>query len=253
MKNTKLAPPINRMGGKSRLRNLIIDMIPQHTCYCEVFFGAGWVYFGKEPSKVEVINDIDQELVNLFRMLKFHTEEVERLLQYELYSRDYFDIYKNLNPEALTEIQRAIRFLYLIGCSFASKGNHFGYGATRKPSQKIFSDDFKVIRDRLKNTYIENLDFRILIEKYDRPNTFFFCDPPYHKTAGYKNKFMWDDHVNLKGILSGIKGKFLLTINDHPDIRELYKDFSITETQVRYTTSNIKNDIKANELIIKNY
>ena len=66
-----LKPPICRMGGKSKLRKTIIEMIPEHTCYIELFFGAGWVYFGKEPSKVEVINDIDKELINLFKMIKY--------------------------------------------------------------------------------------------------------------------------------------------------------------------------------------
>ena len=78
-----LKPPICRMGGKSKLRKTIIEMIPDHTCYIELFFGAGWVYFGKEPSKVEVINDIDKELINLFRMIKHHSPEIERQLEYE--------------------------------------------------------------------------------------------------------------------------------------------------------------------------
>jgi len=67
-----LKPPISRMGGKSRLRKTIIEMIPEHTCYVELFFGAGWVYFGKDLSKVEVINDVDKELINLFRIIKYH-------------------------------------------------------------------------------------------------------------------------------------------------------------------------------------
>ncbi len=83
VKNTMLKPPIVRMGGKSRLRKTIIDMLPEHTCYVELFFGAGWVYFGKEPSKVEVINDIDKELINLFKMIKYNCHEVVIMLDYE--------------------------------------------------------------------------------------------------------------------------------------------------------------------------
>ena len=123
-----LNPPINRMGGKSRLRKRIINMLPEHICYVEPFFGAGWVYFAKEKSEVEVINDVDKELINLFRMLKEHPEEVERVLQYEIISRDSFETYKKADIEQMTEIQRAVRYLYIINNSFASKGISFGYG-----------------------------------------------------------------------------------------------------------------------------
>ena len=101
-------------------------------------FGAVWVYFGKEPSTIEVINDIDKELINLFKMIKYHSSEIERLLEYEFSGRDIFEEYKNYNVNYLTEIHRAIRFLYLITQSFAGKGKTYGYGTTTKPSQKIF-------------------------------------------------------------------------------------------------------------------
>lgn len=102
--------PINRLGGKSKLRKIIIEKIPQHICYVEPFFGAGWVYFAKDKSKVEVINDMDRELINLFRIMKEHPMELERLLSYEVISRDKFNEYKELNLAYLTDIQRAIRF-----------------------------------------------------------------------------------------------------------------------------------------------
>ena len=164
-------------------------MIPEHTCYVELFFGAGWVYFGKEPSRVEVINDIDKELINLFRMIKYHAPEIERLLEYEFSGRSIFEEYKNSTIEYLTEIYRAIRYLYLITQSFGGKGQSYGYGAIKKPSQQIFYKNvLGDLKERLKNTYVENLSFEKIIDKYDRPHTFFFCDPPYVDTAGYENK-----------------------------------------------------------------
>ena len=102
-----LKPPISRMGGKSKLRKTIIEMIPELMCHIELFFGAGWVYLGKEPSKVEVINDIDKELINLFRMTKYHASEIERMLEYEFSGRDIFEEYKNVSVKYLTEIHRA--------------------------------------------------------------------------------------------------------------------------------------------------
>lgn len=250
-----LKPPIARMGGKSKLRKTIIEMIPKHICYVELFFGAGWVYFGKEPSEVEVINDTDKELINLFKMLKYHAPELERMLQYELSGRDLFNEYKNETIEHLTEIHRAVRFFYLINNSFASKGNDYGYGTTKKPSQKIFdTSSLQDLRNRLKNTYIENLSFEKIIEKYDRPHTFFFCDPPYYETAGYKDKFGDNEQLLLREKLINLKGKFLLTINDHEKVREWYKDFNIKEIEVNYSVSREqKARGKYKELIITNY
>jgi len=223
-----LNPPISRMGGKSKLRKHIIEIMPEHKCYVELFFGAGWVYFGKDKSKVEVINDIDKELINLFKMIKYHSPEIERLLEYEFTGRDIFEEYKNYTLEHLTEIHRAVRFLYLINNSFASKGNNFGYATSKVPNQKIFLTDYlHKIKERLSNTYVENLSFEKMIEKYDREETLFFADPPYFQTSGYGNEFGEKEHILLRDKLKQLKGKFILTINDHDFIRELYKDFNI--------------------------
>ncbi|MBU5293137.1 DNA adenine methylase [Anaerosalibacter bizertensis] len=250
-----LKPPITRLGGKSRLRNEIIEMIPEHTCYCEPFFGAGWVYFGKEKSKVEIINDIDKELINLFKMIKYHAPEIERMLEYEFSGRDIFEEYKNYTVEYMTEIHRAVRFLYLISQSFAGKGNNYGYGTNTRPSPQIFYKGvLGDIKERLRNTYVENLSFEKILDKYDRDYTFFFCDPPYFETAGYGVEFGEKEHLLLRDKLKNIKGKFLLTINDHEKTREWYKEFNFKNIEVGYSVSN-KNSgrRKYKELIITNY
>jgi DNA adenine methylase len=250
-----LKPPIVRMGGKSRLRKTIIEMIPEHTCYVELFFGAGWVYFGKEPSKVEVINDIDRELINLFKMIKHHAPEIERMLEYEFSGRDIFEDYKNATVGHLTEIHRAVRFLYLITQSFAGKGNHYGYGTNTKPSPHIFYKGvLSELKERLRNTFVENLSFEKVIEKYDREHTFFFCDPPYFETIGYADKFGEEQHLLLRDRLKSIKGKFLLTINDHEKVREWYQGFNIKEVDVKYSVCRDQNARgKYKELILTNY
>lgn len=250
-----LKPPICRMGGKSKLRKTIIEMIPEHTCYIELFFGAGWVYFGKEKSKVEVVNDIDKELINLFKMIKYHSPEIERQLEYEFSGRDIFEEYKHCTIEYLTEIHRAVRFLYLITQSFAGRGGVYGYGTNTKPSPQIFYKNvLGDLKERLRNTYVENLSFEKIIDKYDREYSFFFCDPPYLETTGYGNTFGEHEHLILRDKLSNIKGKFLLTINDHENIREWYKDFNIKEVQVNYSVSKeTKGRGKYKELIITNY
>ena len=250
-----MKPPIPRMGGKSKLRKTILERIPEHICYVEPFFGAGWVYFGKEPSKVEVINDIDKELINMFRMIKYHAPEIERVLEYEFSGRDMFEEYKHCTVEYLTEIQRAVRFLYLISQSFAGKGETFGYGTTSKPAPQIFYQGvLRDIKERLRNTYVENKSFEDIIKRYDRPHSFFFCDPPYFETAGYGNEFGEQEHLLLRDTLSQIKGKFMVAINDHPKVKEWYKDFNIEEVQVAYSISKEQKARKEyGELIITNY
>lgn len=248
-----MKPPISRMGGKSKLRSKIIELFPEHKCYVEVFFGAGWVYFGKDKSKCEVINDKDKELINLFKIIKHHNEEFERLLQYEISSRDIFLDYRTDSYDKLTDIQRAVRFMYIISQSFASKGDTYGYATSKGPSNKIFNtSNLKEVRARLSNTFVENLDFEDLIKRYDREHTLFFCDPPYLETAGYHCDFKKDDHYRLYEVLSGAKGKFILTINDHPHIRELYHSYDIEVVETMYSVSKNSNK-KVNELIIKNF
>ncbi|NWK11335.1 DNA adenine methylase [Clostridium cadaveris] len=250
-----LKAPICRMGGKSKLRKTIIEMIPEHTCYIELFFGAGWVYFGKEPSKVEVINDIDKELINLFKMIKYHAPEIERQLEFEFSGRDIFEEYKNYSIEYLTEIQRSIRFLYLISQSFAGRGNHYGYGTNTRPSPQIFYKGvLEDIKLRLRNTYVENLNFEKIIDKYDREYSFFFVDPPYLDLSGYENEFKEEQHLILLDKLKKLDGKFLLTINDHPKIRDWYRDFNIKEVDVNYSVARKEEARgKYKELIITNY
>ncbi len=253
-----LRPPITRMGGKSKLRNKIISLIPKHICYVELFFGAGWVYFGKKPSQVEVINDIESELINLFRMIKYHAPEIERMLEYEFSGRDIFTEYKNYTVECITEIHRAVRFLYLISQSFAGKGGTYGYSTIGKPKPHIFYKDgvLAKLKERLSNTYVENLSFEKVIEKYDRMDTLFFADPPYLGTAGYthEHEFEEKEHLLLMNSLRSIKGKFLLTINDHPQVREWYRGYNIQNTEVNYSISRERKARKKyRELIIMNY
>lgn len=250
-----LKPPLPWKGGKSQLRKQIIEMFPDHVCYTEPFFGMGWVYFGKAPSKVEVINDVNGEVINLFRMIKYHSDEIQRLMEYEVSARDQFDYYQAINIKQLTEIQRAIRFMFIISQSFGGMGKTFGYGTQGRPKPQIFdTDQLKHIKARLRNTYIENKPFLDIIQRYDRSHTLHFCDPPYFATSGYEHDFTDQDHILLRDILKNVKGNFLLTIDDHPEVRALYKGFNILETEVRYSVSR-ENKGRRNfkELIISNF
>jgi DNA adenine methylase len=188
-------------------------------------------------------------------MIEYHAPEIERMLEYEFSGRDIFEEYKNTTVGYLTEIHRAVRFLYLITQSFAGKGNHYGYGTNTKPSPHIFYKGvLNELKDRLRNTFVENLSFEKVIEKYDRSHTFFFCDPPYFETTGYADEFGEDKHLLLRDKLTNLKGKFLLTINDHEKVREWYRDFNFKEVEVKYSVcreQSARGQYK--ELIITNY
>src|SRR3984893_13153196 len=106
--------PLSYIGGKNRLAKRIIQIFPKHTTYVEAFAGCAQVFFRKEPSKVEVLNDRDGEIVNFFRVCQLHYQELLRYLRFTLISRTWFEILRASDPATLTDIQRAARYFYLL-------------------------------------------------------------------------------------------------------------------------------------------
>jgi len=243
---------ISWVGGKYSLRKEIIKRFPQQfDKYVEVFGGAGWLLFYKEQKGYEVYNDYNRELVNLFKIVKYHAPELQRELQFTLNSRQLFDEMKTCNVDSLTDIQRAARFFLLIEQSYGSGLEVYGH--TKKDINSVI-ENLKNIQQRLSTVIIENKDFEDLIKIYDNENTFFYLDPPYYNAEKYyKPKFLKDDHIRLYKIIKSIRGKFLLSYNNCEYISNLYKDFKI-ETITRQNNllaHQIKD--KYNELLISNY
>lgn len=244
------------IGGKKLLRKNIIKMFPEEKeidRYIEVFGGAGWVLFGKEPSRhLEVYNDVDSNLVNLYRCIKYHCEALQEELDWLLISREqFFDCKNQLDTRGLTDIQRAARYLFIIKISFGSDRRTFG---TNKKNLANTIEYLPQIKDRLKNVVIENKDFESLIKVYDRPGALFYLDPPYVGTEKYYDSgFGADDHIRLNTLLKGIKGKFILSYNDDEMIRELYRDFEIVGISRNSNLSNKTNAEEYKELVIKNF
>jgi len=229
-------------GGKSRLAKTIISKFPEHSCYVEVFGGAANVLFAKEASKTEILNDLDKDLITLYRVVKHHPEELHNQFKFSLVSRDEFNRQIQVNPDTLTDVQRAARYLYLQRTSFGAKvnGRVFGTGTTGVPRLNLFTLE-QTIQDawiRLAQVTLECIDFRELIPKYDRPHTLFFLDPPYWKFKCYNHNFEEQDFVDLAEVLSSIKGRFLLTFNDTPEIRKIFAIFNIEEVELLYCMSN---------------
>jgi len=244
---------ISWVGGKKLLRKEICNMIPDKIDrYIEVFGGAGWVLFNKERhASIEIYNDYNSELVNLFRCAKFHTPELQRELKYILNSREVFQNFREeYQAKGLTDIQRAVRFLMIVKTSYGSKTTTFGGKPTNLNNLPEY---LELVSERLSRVAIENKDFEDLIISQDREKSLFYLDPPYYETENYyKNvEFKREDHERLYNCIRNIKGKFILSYNDCEYIRELYKDYCIKEVS-RFNNLSFKvKEFK--ELIITNY
>lgn len=240
------------IGGKKLLRKEIIGSFPEEIeRYVEVFGGAGWVLFGKEPSKLEVFNDINSELINLYRCIKYHPIALQQELEFMFMSREQFFDYRDKNLKGMTDIQRAARYFYIIKASFG--GDKISFGTSCKNIVNAI-DYLSEVSKRLKNVVIENKDFLGLIKTYDRANALFYCDPPYYGTEKYYNtEFGEEQHIQLRDILTQIKGKFILSYNDCEFIRNLYKNFNIIEIERNHNLRTKDGSDRYKELIIKNY
>ena len=233
-------------------------MLPEHECYCEPFAGAAWVLFRKPESKVEVINDINRDLVTFYRVIQHHLEEFVRYFKWVLISRDEFERLKRVNPDTLTDIQRAARFYYIqqscFGGKFASPS--FGYASTKPPKLNLLriEEILSGAHLRLARTYIECLPYHEIIKRYDKSTTIFYIDPPYWNYENYYGKGLFgrEDFTVLAGLLKGIAGKFILSLNDRPEIRQIFAGFIFEEAEVIYSCCNGKN-IKSPEVLIRNF
>ena len=244
------------IGGKKLLRKQIAERLPEKMeQYVEVFGGAAWVLFYKERyAAKEVYNDINSELVNLFRMVKYHPEAVEKELEYMLNSREMFLDMRDADVSRKTEIQRAARYFFLIKASYGAKLTSFG-GAQRNV---LKTGDLQRVQQRLSKVVIENKSFEHLIRARDGEGTVFYCDPPYYQAERYYDMggpgFGREQHILLRDTLREIRGKFLLSYNDNPFVRELYADFRIEEVERSNNLACAVGGAKRyKELIIRNY
>ncbi len=246
-------PIIPWIGGKRRLADKLIPNFPAHTCYVEVFAGGAALYFMRPPADVEVINDINGELVNLYRVVKNHLEEFVRQFKYALSSREVFKWMQETPPHTLTDIQRAARFFYLQQHAFGGKvdGQNWGTATTAPPVNLLrIEENLSAAHLRLASAFIENLDWCKLIEKYDRPHTLFYLDPPYWETEGYGVDFGIEQYEKMADMLRTIKGKAIVSLNDHRDIRRIFAGFEIETVPIKYCVGGGSKTVDRSEVII---
>ncbi|MGD1156524.1 MAG: DNA adenine methylase [Terriglobia bacterium] len=248
--------PLAYIGGKQRLAKKIIAILPNHTAYVEPFAGGAQVFFHKEPSKVEVLNDLDGEIVNFFRICQLHHEELLRCLHFSLVSRKWFKTFRLENPETLTDIQRAARFFYLQKNSFAGlvRNPAYHYHVVRPPSFNLgrLPQLIEKANQRLERVQIECLPYEEIIRRYDRPGTLFYLDPPYWGRKLYRFNFTESDFMELEKKLRSIQGKFVLSLNDLPEVRKLFRRYVLREIQISYT-SQMTAGKRFREVLITNF
>lgn len=283
--------PVSRVGNKSSILHILYALFPlEFNRFVDVFGGSGSVLLGKpQIHPFEVYNDFDRNLVNLFRCMKDRTVATLREIGFcNLNSREDFNAIKKffesdgkftdeylleeLELTALTfpppeakelqelrtritidyDVRRAAMFLKLLRYSYSSGCKSF---ASQPFDIRRLFGLIKELEDRMATVVVENQDFETLIKHYDRPDTFFYADPPYYSTEDmYAVGFNWDDHVRLHDTLSNIKGKFLLSYNDCPEIRELYKDFSMFDfSRTHSMAQRYEAGKEFKELLIGNY
>jgi DNA adenine methylase len=248
--------PLSYIGGKRAIAKQIIALFPVHTTYVEVFAGGAQVLFRKEPSKVEVLNDLDGEIVNFFRVCQQHHEELVRYLRFTVASRAWFDLLNRTEADSLTDIQRAARYFYLLKNSFAGlviRHNYHvcvtepaGFNPERLP--ELIEETHK----RLSRVQIECLPYERVLAKYDRPATLFYLDPPYYARSLYRYNLSHDDFVAMAERLKDLKGKFVLSLNDVPEVRVIFKNFRIRGIELAYTAQKTPGR-RFREVLIANF
>ena len=235
----------------------MIDAI-DHSLYAEPFVGMGGIFFRRtRRPTAEAINDISGDVVTLFRILQRHYQSFMEELKWRFASRAEFERLVAIDPETCTDLERAARFLYLQRVAFGGKVVGRSYGVSYgSPSKFRFSDleaQLRDVHDRLEPVNIERLPYETFIARYDRPGALFYLDPPYHgNEADYGDGvFSEADFACLSGLLGGIEGRFILSINDTPMIRDVFAEFAIEPIELNYRVSG--RVTAARELIISNF
>lgn len=264
MPKISLKTPITYYGGKQRLCGRIIDLIPAHDLYCEPFLGGAAVFFAKIPSKVEVLNDTNRELMNFYRVVQNDFISLEKEIRITLHSRDLYEkasvIYNH--PDMFNEVKRAWA-VWLLSCqSFASSLDN-SWGFERKSEKTVkktinnrdrFTEEYAI---RLQNVQLESADALYVIKSRDSENSFFYEDPPYYNSdCGHYNGYLEHDFENLLKVNASIQGKFLLSSYPSELLTQYTKDnnwYQICIEQPVTVNRKSKTTKKKIEVLTANY
>ncbi len=211
-------------GGKWRIAEWIISYFPEHKVYCEPFFGSGAVFFNKQPCYIETINDMNGDIVNLFRVCRDYPEELAKAINLTPFARDEFISCNTPSDNPIEQARRTmVRYHQSFGTSNSSKNswrNVQTYGGPRCATMwNCLPDTIMNCCERLKKAQIENTDALTLIERYDNENTLIYLDPPYlqnlRKKNMYKCEMSDEQHIEMLRLIKKSKSKIILSGYDN--------------------------------------
>lgn len=253
------APVAPWLGGKKALHRTLIERIEAipHETYIEPFVGMGGVFLRRSwRPRLEVANDLNGEITNLFRILQRHLPQLLEVMRFQIVSRREFDRLRGCDPASLTDLERAARFLYLQRLGFGGKVDAV-FGVAREQRSRFSLSRMEPLLDaaheRLEGVVFENLDWQDVLARYDQPRALFYLDPPYWggESDYGKGLFDRDQFALMAARLTDLKGAFILSLNDTAEVRDLFGAFHMEAVQLTYTVA--KSGAKqVSELIISN-
>lgn len=252
-------PAAGYIGGKRNLAKRVIariNAIP-HTTYAEAFVGMGGIFLRRDQrAPAEVINDWSEDVSTFFRVLQHHYVAFMDMIRFQITSRAGFEKLVALEPRSLTDLHRSARFLYLQRLAFGGKVADRNFGVA--PSRPAHFDVTKLgpmleaLHERLAPVTIERLHWRDFLSRYDREGTLFYLDPPYYGCEDDYGAGMFSpaEFADMADALKRLKGRFLLSLNDRPEVREIFAGFSMEEVSTTYQVAGAGRSPRAAELLI---
>lgn len=256
---TPVRPIAPWLGGKRNLAKRLVALIDStpHDVYAEPMVGMGGVFLRRTRCpRAELINDRQRDVYTLFRVLQEHYVAFLDLLRFQITTQANYERLVAVDPETLTDMQRAARFLYLQRCAFGGKvsGRNFGLSADRPGRFNLttLEPDLEALHTRLAGVTVTCLDFADFIRRVDRPGTLFYLDPPYWGNEGDygRDLFGRDRFEDLAGLLRGLQGRFILSLNDRPEVRACFAGFEMEEVRTTYSVA-AKGAVERGELVIR--
>lgn len=247
-------------GGKRALVRTLISAIPAHRIYVEVFAGSAKLLFAKKPSELEVINDVNGDVTNFFRVAKHRAAELAERFEIEcLHAGRFRELVES--PGSACEIERALRFAYLAWFSFGGKGQHFARPSVKDLRLKRSLDTVRGLLNatssRLARVLIDQRDYADILDRYDTKETFFYLDPPYveYSANGRYAPMTAERRAEMFAQLARVKAKWLMSFEDHAEAREAAKRYGFTmrKVGVLYTLSGQAKRKQVSELLISNF
>lgn len=258
----KSKPIAPYLGGKRNLAKRICAIVDahEHRTYAEPFVGMGGIFLRRKMrAHAEFINDAGREVHNLFRVMQEHYVAFLDVLRFQITTQANFERLVAVDPSTLTDLQRAARFLYLQRTAFGGKpsGQTFGIASDRPARFNLttLEPDLEALHERLSGVTVTCMDFGDFIRRIDRPDVFFYLDPPYWGCENDYGKALFEraDFQRLADQLRSIAGSFLMSINDVPQIREIFVGFELAEVSTTYTVAKNRSAGGNAELLISNF